>query len=195
MCRQRLDPKHPGLDALKSMGLRPAESARNLVLTAARVNPSARAKGACIYRDKIARHSSKGLRQAGLTKDRVRCVAARDAERYSKVSLGDRALPNLVAALALPHRHATSGAQQITQGLVELRRHSRGGGLGFAQGRDLEKQRGGINARMVVREEVKRHRRDLLPTVRRAWVHRRRPECHRSDRSKPRRPDPRRRKS
>jgi hypothetical protein len=33
--------------------------------------------------------------------------------------------------------------------LVACRRHSRGGGLGFAQGRDLEKQRGGIKARMI----------------------------------------------
>src|SRR5947208_16328280 len=96
-----------------------------------------------------------------------------------------------ISWLPLPCRTGTqtSGAQQITQGLVELRRHSRGGGLGFAQGRDLEKQRGGINARMVVREEVKRHRRDLLPKVPRAWVHWRRPDCNSSDRTEPGRLD------
>ena len=62
-----------GRDALKKHGdLRPDESARNLVLTGARVNPSAALKGPAFGGDKIARHLSKGLRQAGLTKNCVR---------------------------------------------------------------------------------------------------------------------------
>jgi hypothetical protein len=84
--------------------------------------------------------SSKRLRQTGLAQNSVGGVAARDSNRHREISLGDRAMPNLVAALALPHHHAARGTQQVAQGSVELRRHLRRGGLCFTQRGDLQEQ-------------------------------------------------------
>jgi len=51
-----------------------------------------------------------------------------------------------VAALALPDEPASRGAQQFAQRTVELRSHSGGRGLGFAQRDDLRIERGEIDA-------------------------------------------------
>lgn len=46
-------------------------------------------------------------------------------------------------------------------GAVELRSHSGHGRLGFAQRRDLQIERGGIDVRVIVRQQVERHGRYL----------------------------------
>lgn len=84
------------------------------------------------------RRSSKRLRQTGLAKDGIGGVAARNADGYGEVLLRDRAVPDFVAAFALPDEDATRGPQQVTQGPVELRRHLGCGRLGFAQCGDLQ---------------------------------------------------------
>jgi hypothetical protein len=53
--------------------------------------------------------ASKRLRQPSLAQDRVGGVATGNADRYGKISLGDRAMPDFVAALALPDERATGG--------------------------------------------------------------------------------------
>ena len=59
-------------------------------------------------------------------------MAAWDADRHREIPLGDRAALDFVAALALANKRAAGGAQQFSQRAVELRRHLRYGGLGFA---------------------------------------------------------------
>jgi hypothetical protein len=66
-----------------------------------------------------------------------------------------------MAALALPNQRAARRPQQLPKGAVELGRHSGHGGLGFAQGRDLDEHGSRVDARVIVREEVEGHRRDL----------------------------------
>jgi hypothetical protein len=100
---------------------------------------------------------SKCFRQSGLAKNCVRGVAAWDADRHGEVPLGDRAVPDFVAAFALPHEHTTCIAQQIAQRTVELRSHSGGDRFGFFQRRDLKEQIGGIDAGVVVRQQIERH--------------------------------------
>jgi hypothetical protein len=56
----------------------------------------------------------------------------------SKIPFGKRTVPNFMAALPLTNQRATSGSQQVTQRLVELRSHSGDGRLGFTQRGDLE---------------------------------------------------------
>lgn len=85
-------------------------------------------------------------------------MATRNADRHREVSPGERAALDLVAAAALPHEGAAGGAQQVPQRAVELRRHSDHGRFGFAQCGDLQEQRSGIDPRMIVRQEVERHR-------------------------------------
>jgi hypothetical protein len=41
-------------------------------------------------------------------------VAAGNADRHGDISLGDRAVPDFVAALALPDLRAAGGAQQVS---------------------------------------------------------------------------------
>ena len=81
---------------------------------------------------------SKRLGQTRLTKDCIGSVATRNADRHGEISFRDRAMPNFVAAVALPHENATRGTQQIAQRLIKLRRHSGCGRLGFAQRGDLQ---------------------------------------------------------
>ena len=71
-----------------------------------------------------ARHS-KRLRQAGLAQDSVGGMTTENADRHREISLRDRAMPDFMAAAALPDQTTTSGAQQIPQRPVELRRHVR----------------------------------------------------------------------
>ena len=53
-------------------------------------------------RHAIAQHSrSKRLRKTGLTKYRICCVAASNADRDREIPLGYRAVPNFMAAFAL----------------------------------------------------------------------------------------------
>ena len=68
-------------------------------------------------------------------------MPARDSNRNGEIGSGDRAMPDFVAASALPDHGAAGGFQQFAQRPVELRRHSRGRGFCFAQGRDLKKDR------------------------------------------------------
>lgn len=75
---------------------------------------------------------SESLRQSSLTQDRIGSVAARDADWYREVTLGDRTVPNFVAAASLPDHRAAGGAQQIPQFAIELRRHSACDRFGFA---------------------------------------------------------------
>jgi hypothetical protein len=61
----------------------------------------------------IATHAgywSKRLGQPSLAQDRVGGVATGNADRHGKIPLGDRAMPDFVAALALPDKRATGGA-------------------------------------------------------------------------------------
>ena len=67
--------------------------------------------------------AQKDYRQAGLTQDGVGGVAARNADGHRKISLRDRAVPDLVAAAPLSDQRTTGRAQQITQRAIELRRH------------------------------------------------------------------------
>ena len=47
-------------------------------------------------------------------------------------------MPDFVTAFALPYQLAASGAKQLAQAPVELRRHSGRGLIGFAQRGDLQ---------------------------------------------------------
>src|SRR5579872_2463898 len=68
--------------------------------------------------------ASKRLRQSGLTQDCICRVPAWDADGHRETPFRDRAIPDFVAALALPDEGATCRPQQLAQRLVELRRHS-----------------------------------------------------------------------
>jgi hypothetical protein len=56
-----------------------------------------------------------------------------------------------VAAFALPDERAARRSQQVPDGAVELRSHSGGRGLRFAQRGELQIDRSGIDAGMIVR--------------------------------------------
>ena len=86
-------------------------------------------------------------------------MPARDADRNGEIPLRDRAAPDFVAAPALPHERTPGGAQQVTQRPVEGRRHSRR--LRFAQSVNLNENRIGIDARMIVWREVEGHQRNF----------------------------------
>ena len=79
----------------------------------------------------------------------------------AKFRLGDWAVPDLVAAFALPNEAAAALARKLPQGAIELRGHSGCGASGFTQRRDLQEDRGGIDPRVIVRQEVERHGGDL----------------------------------
>lgn len=81
-------------------------------------------------------------------------MAAYDTERHGKVSAGDGAAPDFVAALTLARERALRRAQKLAQRPVELRSHSGDRGLGFAQGGELQIERGGIDPGMVVGQHV-----------------------------------------
>jgi hypothetical protein len=67
-----------------------------------------------------------------------------------------------ISWLPLPCRTSVQpAAQQITQRPVKLRRHSDRDRLGFAQGGDLQEQGFRIDAGMIVRQEIERHRGNL----------------------------------
>lgn len=77
-------------------------------------------------------------------------MAAWNPDRNRKIRRGDRASPNLVTSFALPNQLASGRTQQFAERWIELGRHL--GGFGFAQGGDLQINRGGIDARMIVRQ-------------------------------------------
>jgi len=79
-----------------------------------------------------------------------------DPDRHRKAALGDRAVPDFMAAAALADQGAASGAQQVAQCTVELWRHSGCNGLGFAQRSNLQEQRARIDVRVIVRQQVDR---------------------------------------
>ncbi len=62
------------------------------------------------YRYAHAGYSSKRLRQPSLAQDRVGGVATGNADWDGKIPLGDWAMPDFVAALALPDERAPGGA-------------------------------------------------------------------------------------
>jgi hypothetical protein len=66
-------------------------------------------------------------------------VTAHDPERYGKIPAGDRTVPNLVAALALPYERASRRTEQIPQRTIELRSHSDNRGFRPAERGDLQK--------------------------------------------------------
>lgn len=112
---------------------------------------------------------SKRLRQSRLAKDRIRRMAAWNADGNWKVGFRDRALPDFMAAFALANQVTSARGQQLAQLLVELRRHLRCRRFGFAQGGDLKEQRCRINARMIVRQQVERHGRNLRQQLVERW--------------------------
>lgn len=107
------------------------------------------------------RAGSERLGQSRLAQNGVGGVAARDADGHREIPLGDRAVPDFVAALALPDERAARFTQQIAQRPIELRRHSGCRRLGFAQSGDLQKQGCWIDAWVIVGQQVERHRRNL----------------------------------
>src|SRR5450432_4806109 len=64
-----------------------------------------------------------------------------------------------MAALTLADESASCGAQQVSKSAIELGRHLHGCRLGFAQCGNLQVNRFRIDTRMIVREEIERHRR------------------------------------
>jgi len=49
--------------------------------------------------------------------------AAWDTDRHGEITFSDRAVPNFVAALALPDQRAAGGPQQVAQRAIELLSH------------------------------------------------------------------------
>jgi hypothetical protein len=66
-----------------------------------------------------------------------------------------------MAPPALPDQRAAGGARQFAQRAVELRGHLRRGHFRFTQRCDLQEQVARIDARMIVRQKVERHRGNL----------------------------------
>jgi len=71
--------------------------------------------------------ASERFRQTGLLKDPIRGVTTNDPCRHRKAPLGQGAVPDLVAALAVPHEGAAGALKQAAQLAIESRRHSRRG--------------------------------------------------------------------
>ena len=80
---------------------------------------------------------SERLGQARLTQDSIGGVTAGNTDGHSEIPLRDRAVPDFVAALALPDERASRRTQQLPQSAVELRSHSGGGRFGFPERCDL----------------------------------------------------------
>lgn len=111
-------------------------------------------------RGRAQRQSSLRLKcvgKASLTQDGIGSVPTGNANGHREISLGDRAVPDFVTALALPYHSTTRRSQKIPQRPVELRRHSSAQRLGFAQGGDLQKQISRVETRMIVRQQIERH--------------------------------------
>jgi len=66
---------------------------------------------------------SERLRQPGLAQNRICGVAARNPDGNGEIPLRDRAMPDLVAAPALPHQSASGGAQLFSQRAIKLWSH------------------------------------------------------------------------
>jgi len=66
--------------------------------------------------------------------------------RPVEISSRDRAVPDLMAAAALPNESAARRAQQLPQLAIKLRRHSGQRLLGFAQRSDLNEYRCRVHA-------------------------------------------------
>jgi large subunit ribosomal protein L28 len=112
---------------------------------------------------------SKRLGQSGLAQYGVGGVAAGNPNGHREIPLRDRAVP----PTPLPDQCTTSGAQQFTQKAVELRSHLTHGCFGFAQRGDLQKQLFRRDIRMIVRQQIERHRGNLSEEL----VERRRVGC------------------
>jgi hypothetical protein len=102
--------------------------------------------------------SSKSFWQADLTQDGIRRVTARYSNRHGKVSLGNWAAPDFMAAFALADHEATRTAQEIAQRFVKLRSHSGRGWFGLAQRRNLQKQICRIDVWVIVGQQIECHR-------------------------------------
>lgn len=89
-------------------------------------------------------------------------MTAGNADGHGEIPLRDRAVPDFVTAAPLPDHRAACGAQQIAQLAVELRRHSARGRPSFAQRGDLQEQRFRSNIRVIVRQQIERHRGNLF---------------------------------
>jgi hypothetical protein len=107
------------------------------------------------------RTSPKRLREPSLPQNGIRCVPTRNPDRHGEISSGDRAMPDLMAALALADKSTPGSTRQIPKSAIELRGHSGGHELGFAQSGDLQINRRRVDARMVVRKKVEHHRGNL----------------------------------
>jgi hypothetical protein len=105
----------------------------------------------------LALAGSERLRQPCLAKNGVRGVTAGYSDRHRKRPLGDRAVPDFVAAFPLPNKATSRGTQQVAKCAVKLGGHLGGGRLGFAQRRDLQIERSRIGVGVVVRKNVERH--------------------------------------
>ena len=100
---------------------------------------------------------SERLGQPGLPENGVRGVTARDTDWHGEAAGRDWAAPDLVTALALPDQRAAGRAQEIAQPNIELRGHSSGERLGFAQRGKLKKDRSRFDAGVIVRKEIEGH--------------------------------------
>lgn len=100
---------------------------------------------------------SKRFRQAGLPQDCICGMPTGDSDRHDKVAPRNRALPDFVTAPALPDKRASRLSQQISQQPIERRRHSGRRRSCFAQGRNLDENRGRIDIGKVVRRQIERH--------------------------------------
>lgn len=67
----------------------------------------------------------------------------------------------LSLTFALTDKSASCGTEVISQRTVELRRHSCSHWFGFAQCRDLQEHGRWLYSRMVVRQEIESHGRNL----------------------------------
>ncbi len=88
-------------------------------------------------------------------------MAARNSNRHRKISPRYWTIPDFIAPLALASQSAFSGAQQLPERAIELRSHLGRDRFSVAQRSDLQVDRCRIDARMVVRQEIERHRGDF----------------------------------
>ena|SRR5579871_627614 len=98
--------------------------------------------------------ASKRLRKSRLFEDAVRGVSAHDTDGNRKSPIGDWALPDFVAAFALPDERATSLAQQVTNIAIVGRSHSGGRDGGLALDDQLNHHLVRLDARMIVRQQI-----------------------------------------
>src|SRR5580658_8920569 len=89
---------------------------------------------------------------------RVRLQLQARPKRSGRLIASSRARsPDFMAAPPVPDKDATGLGEQIAQGPIEMRRHSRRGRDCFTQRHDLNEDRLRFDVRAVVRREVERH--------------------------------------